>query len=269
MIPLLESGVSVPRDENNRSEAGSVRAVDRAIAILQAFRPDMPSMSVIDIQRRVGLSRPTVYRLLETLASHGFVRVHGTPQRYSLDYAAGQLAQVWLAGLDPARVARPVIERLHTGTRETVSFALLRGQQHVYVIELTSPHALSMSRGLGPKEHLTRGASGKAILAFMARDAADEAIKDAPAGIVREALLLELETIRGQGYAVARSEVIPGVVAVAAPVFNQADEVTGAVVVFGPEVRLPDERVKDVIRMVVDSAREISGALGHAASRGS
>src|SRR5262245_699703 len=106
-----------------------VRAVDRAIAILQAFTANKSSMRVIEIQQKVGLSRPTLYRLVETLASHGFVRAHGMPQRFSLDYAAGQLAQNWLAGLDPVAAARPILERLHAHTQETVSLALLRGQR--------------------------------------------------------------------------------------------------------------------------------------------
>lgn len=255
--------------DNAKSEApvASVRAVDRAIAILQAFQIDKPSMSVIEIQQKVGLSRPTVYRLLETLAARGFIRAHGTPQRFSLDYAAGQLAQSWLAGLNPVGAARPVVERLYEQTRETVSLAVLQGHQHLYVIELISPHALSMSRGIGPKEHLTRGASGKAILAFMQARDAEAVIKTTPREFDIKALENDLAAIRKQGFAVARSEVIPGVVAVAAPYFDQTNAVLGAIVVFGPEVRLGPERLASVTRLVVESAAEISAALGHASSR--
>lgn len=249
-------------------DGGGVRAVDRAIAILQAFSAAKPAMSVIDLQRATGLSRPTLYRLLETLAAHGFVRSHGTPQRFSLDYAAGLLAQSWHAGLNPVGAARPVIERLHEQTQETVSLAMLQGHQHLYVIELTSPHALSMSRGIGPKEHLTRGASGKAILAFMAEKEAQAVLESAPEGSDLKALARDLAEIRKQGYAVARGEVIPGVVAVAAPYFDRANAVVGAVVIFGPEIRLPPARVEAVTQLACFSAREISGALGHALSRG-
>lgn len=245
----------------------SVRAVDRAIAVLQAFSAGKPAMSVIDLQEATGLSRPTLYRLLETLAAHGFVRAHGTPQRFSLDYAAGQLAQSWLAGLNPVGAARPVVERLHEQTLETVSLVMLQGHQHLYVIELTSPHALSMSRGIGPKEHLTRGASGKAILAFMPEKDAQVVLKSAPEGSDLKALARDLAVIRRQGYAVARGEVIPGVVAVAVPYFDRANAVAGAIVVFGPEIRLPQARVEAVTRLALESAAEISAALGHAPSR--
>lgn len=255
----------MPRDQKERP-AANVRAVDRAIAVLQAFGPDRPMMSALDIQRRVGLSRPTIYRLLETLAAHGFVRAHGEPQRFSLDYAVGQLAQSWLAGLNPVGVGRPFIEKLHEQTRETVSMALLQGQTHLYVLELTSPHALSMSRGIGPKEHLTRGASGKAILAFMSEPEAAAIVSGAPEGCDPEALKRELVAVRARGFAVARGEVIPGVVAMAAPIFDSAG-VIGSIVVFGPEVRLPQERVDDVTQQALACARRISAALGHADSR--
>lgn len=243
-------------------EGGSVRAVDRAVAILKAFRPDQPSMSVIDIQERVGLSRPTVYRLLETLAAHGLVRAHGKPQRFSLDYAAGQLGQAWVAGLDPVVAARPIVERLHVQTRETVSLAMLQGWQHLYVIELNSPHALSMSRGIGPMEHLTRGASGKTILAFMNERDAAAALRAAPKDVDAAELEAELAQIRAQGFGVARGEVIPGVVAVAAPYFDRTGAVLGALVVFGPEVRLDAGEVERVTALVVEYAAEISKALG-------
>src|SRR5262245_19841233 len=118
----------------------SVRAVERAIEILRAFSAEKPSMSVLEISERVGLSPPTVYRLLETLASQGLIRAHGTPQRFSLDYGVGQLAQNWMAGLDPVAVSQPILKRLQEDTRETIGLNVVRGHQSVCVLELPGPH---------------------------------------------------------------------------------------------------------------------------------
>lgn len=245
-----------------------VRAVDRAIAVLKAFDADKPSMSVIEIQERAGLNRPTVYRMLETLGRHGFVRAHGSPLRFSLDYAVGQLAQRWLAGLDPVSAARTVIERLHEETRETVSLALLQDRKLIYAMELASPHVLSISRGIGPMEHLGRGAGGKAILAFMSEVDREAVLKEQPGrSIDRKTLAADLPAIRRQGYAVARSEIISGAVSIAAPFFDQAGVVAGSVVVFGPEARLSAERTRAVIRLVTSAASEVSVAMGHAGTR--
>ena len=47
--------------------AGHVRAVARALEVLQAFREDDVELSASDLLARVTLSRPTLYRLLYTL----------------------------------------------------------------------------------------------------------------------------------------------------------------------------------------------------------
>src|SRR5262245_8671145 len=132
----------MPRPGVNKIK--SVRAVDRAIEILHAFSSDRPSMSVLEIQKKVRLSRPTVYRLLETLASHGLIRVYGTPQRFSLDYGVGVLAKNWTAGLDPIVASQPILKRLQEDTRETIGLNIVRGHQAVCILELPGPHALSM-----------------------------------------------------------------------------------------------------------------------------
>src|SRR5579863_2234999 len=115
------SECSMPRAASRKSPTTNVRAVERAIEILEAFSRKKPAMSVIEIQKAVGLSRPTLYRLLETLASKGLIRAHGTPQRFSLDYGVGRLAQNWLSGLDSVAVARPILERLHEEANDTVA----------------------------------------------------------------------------------------------------------------------------------------------------
>ena len=91
----------------NDGGAAGVRAVDRAIAILQCFTSDQPALSVIEIQKRVGLSRPTLYRLLQTLAQRDLILAEGEPQRFRLSHGVMKLSHVWLNGLEVVAVARP------------------------------------------------------------------------------------------------------------------------------------------------------------------
>jgi IclR family transcriptional regulator, acetate operon repressor len=255
----------MPRAAANKIK--SVRAIDRAIEILNAFSADKPSMSVLEIEKKVGLNRPTVYRLLETLASHGLIRTHGTPQRFSLDYGVGRLAQNWMAGLDPVAAGQPIIERLHEETRETVALMILRGRQHFCVLELPSPHVLSMARGIGPMGHLGRGASGKTILAFMDDKDTEAVLRTLPKGLDRKAVLTDLAGIRRDSVRVSRSEIFDGAVGVAAPYFDHNGRVAGSIIVYGPEIRFSEQRIAQIRRRVVDSAAELSAALGHVSLR--
>ncbi|MDB5914452.1 MAG: Bacterial transcriptional regulator, partial [Ramlibacter sp.] len=57
-------------------------------------------------------------------------------------------------------------------------------------------------------------------------------------------------------------ELIPGAVSLAAPVFDGAGEVGGALVVFGPEVRLPAARIRELSAWLVEKAGTASALLG-------
>jgi DNA-binding IclR family transcriptional regulator len=256
-----------PRKSKTINKIASVRAVDRAVEILRAFSAEQPSMSVLEIQEKVQLSRPTLYRLLETLASHGLVRAHGSPQRFSLDYAVGQLAQNWLEGLDPVASGRPIIERLHEQTKETVGLMILRGHQHFCVLELPSPQVLSMARGIGPMGHLARGSSGPAILAFMSEKDIEAVLRTLPKGLQRGAVMANLVAIRRDRFRVSHSQFFDGAVGIAAPYFDSANRVVGSIIVFGPELRFDEQRIAKVAKQVLESAAELSSALGQVSAR--
>ena len=253
----MPSGVSL--------KTKNVRAVERSIDILECFLPEKPWMSVLEIQRKVPLSRPTLYRLLQTLIAKGLVRAEGEPQRFALDFGIGRLAHNWIAGIDVIAVARPILEELRNATEETTALFLQRGDLRQCVAEVVSRHMLAISRGLGETDHLWRGASGKAILAFLDDGEIAEITRAIPKTISKATLAADLSRVRNDGYFVSRGEVL-GAIAVAAPYFDHTGKVAGSIGVFGPEARLNERWVVKTASSVVKSAAELSVASGHVAS---
>ena len=249
----------------DEQQGGNVRAVERAIAILRSFTVEQPAMTVPELQRKTGLSRPTLYRLLATLAGTGMIRSEGEPQRFSLDHEAARLGRVWLSRIDISASARPILERLRDATDETAALFLLRAGRQFCAVEVTSRHALAMSRGLGEMELMARGASGKAILAFLSEEQALATIPGSPAN-ARATLLKDLETIRRHGYAVSHGEIFVGAIAIAAPVFKQGSQVVGSVGLFGPEARMPEQSLAGAVEQVLAAAQALSAELGHVAT---
>ncbi len=249
-----------------RGEAEGVRAVERAVEILQAFSPARPSMSVVELQRVLGLSRPTLYRLLQTLVSKGLVRADGEPQRFSLGPGVMSLAHVWTSCADVAQLARPILERLRDETNETAALFVLRDEKRLCVMELISRHALAISRGVGETEHISHGASGKAILAFVDEDdgIAASLWSTLPNGTDEQGLRKNLARTRENGFAISRSEKFVGAVAIAAPFFDHDGRVAGSIGLFGPEARLEEGHVGRAASLVVKAARKLSTELGPA-----
>ena len=244
--------------------ADSVRAVDRALDILLAFKGVDSGLTVADLLKRVELSRPTLYRLLHSLEHKGFVVSSGDPQQFRLGPSVAQLAHAWTASLDLADLAQPMMRRVWEATGETVALFVPEGLMRLCVAEIPSQQALSFKRGVGYRERLALGASGRSILAQMPDDVDLEA-HAAGLKLDVEKWRSELETIRQCGYAVSREELIAGAVAVAAPIFDGSGRVAGSLGVFGPSVRMSDAQVGKFGPLLVREATAVSFALGRGA----
>src|SRR5581483_5958158 len=119
--------------------------------------------------RHLHLSRPTLYRLLKTLAQSGFVQAEGEPLRFRLGPAIGPLVQAWSSHLNLPQLSSAVLERLRDEAGETVALLIRHGEQRLCVAELPGRHALTVVRGIGNTAPLARGASAPGLIAYPPR----------------------------------------------------------------------------------------------------
>lgn len=233
-----------------------VRAVDRALDILLAFRQGDGSLTATELLQRVDLSRPTLYRLLRTLEQRDFIATTGEPRRYQLGAAVGHLAHAWDQNQNLADLAEPVMQQLREKTGETVALLLHRGHERVSLVELPSAQPLSFKRGIGHSDSVVVGASGRAILAFVP---APEIYLDGHIPPAQHPAYLEdLARIRDRGYAISRDELIKGAMAVAVPLFNARSQIIGSLAVYGPSARIDEELVPQYAAWLMDAARAIA-----------
>ena len=120
-----------------KSETSSMH---KTFGLLEYLAAEAKPVSLQAITEAVGLSKPTAYRLLQSLQQLGYVaRPSG-----SRDYLIGPRANR-LAAADPyaelKSAARPLLRRLHEALNETVNLAVLSSNQVVYLdfIETTQP----------------------------------------------------------------------------------------------------------------------------------
>jgi IclR family transcriptional regulator, acetate operon repressor len=234
---------------NPTASKDSVRAVDRALAILNAFTEQDRELTAAELLQRLALSRPTLYRLLHSLENSGHIASYSPPdgeaQRFRLGPSIAGIARAWTVTQDITVIAHPLMHRLWQQTQETVSLFIRQQQHRLCVAEIQSPQALSFKRGVGFREKISLGASGQVILAF------DDTVVDTPA----------LKAIRKRGYAVSNSALIEGATAIAAPVFDKNRVVYGSIAVFGPTLRLTSAQVNSIATLTVRCAENLSSAI--------
>lgn len=252
--------------EKTAEKSDNVRAVGRALEILLAFTSQDFELTPGELLKRVDLSRPTLYRLLYTLEELDFLVSTGEPQRFRLGPSVARLAHVWTASLDLSQIAQPVLQRIWRETGETVAMFVPQGPLRLCVAELPSPQPLNFKRGVGYTERIVRGATGRAILAHMAhtRDELAEYAQNCDVNL--DTLEANLQQTRKQGYASSHDELISGAVAIAVPFFDRNAAVAGSIGVFGPEVRLKTDKLKQLAKPLMKEAAALSEMLGYRGS---
>lgn len=250
---------------DDEDQAGSVRAVVRAIDILKSFDGANGAMSVAEIQKRVPLSRPTLYRLIDTLIGTGMLFSEGEPQRLRLGRTSARLGQLWAAQFEIDAVAKPILDRLRDVTGESCGLFKIQSDRQFCILESRSRNPLAMTRGIGELMDGFHGASGKAILAWMPpAEAARIAAESSPKG-AKPITRKELQGIHEAGFALSQSAIFKGATSVAAPVFDMGTHVFGSLAVFGPAARLSDKALTRTTQLVRETALELSAQFGAAA----
>jgi DNA-binding IclR family transcriptional regulator len=250
---------------SERSERGVVQSLDRALSILDVLSLSEGGLVLREIASRSGLPKSTVHRLLSTLGLRGFVIRDPLTGTYRLG-----LKGMRHAGSGPD--TRAVLSDLALSSGETANLGALTGTDVVYVDRVESPQALRWELGVGSRVPAHCSGMGKAILAFLDRDAVrrllPSRLKAYTARTIteRDALLAELSLIRRRGYALDEEEFMDGVRCVAVPVWDGRDEVTGALSLAGPAFRLTTDAAMTQVRPLQDAALRISRIMASGGS---
>jgi DNA-binding IclR family transcriptional regulator len=246
--------------------AGSVQSVDRALGILETLARTGEA-GVTDLARGLGVHKSTAFRLVTTLENHGLVEQTEDRGKYRLGIGLLRLAGATTARLDVVQEARPVCRKLAADTGETVNVAVLADRAALYLDQIAGSSALQPHNWVGQHIPLHATSNGKVLLGGLDDDQLDDLLGSLPAytdmTITRKGQLRrEVTRVRDQGYAVAVDELEVGLTAVAAPIRNAHGDVIASMSVSGPTFRLGEDRVHDVVRLLMAAADEVSHRLG-------
>lgn len=251
-----------------------VQVLDRACDILDCIAAKGPELGVSEITFFLGLSKSTVHRLLSALEHREYVRRVPPSGRYRLGIKLLELGQK--AGSADGLVANAgaYLTRLVAETGETAHLGVLRDGDVVSLCAVESPKTLRTPATVGRRTPAHSSSLGKCMLADLSVSelkltlARMSFTRFTPSTIVTaQALVQELERVRGLGFAVDDEEFEQGLKCVGAPVRDESGRVKAALSIAGPAARLGQDAMRDRASAVMRVASELSAALGHRPSR--
>lgn len=103
----------------------SIRSIGRALSVLDVFSRERRTLSLDEITRLTGLSKPTVFRILFTLQNHNYIFLDKNDGRYRLGSVFLALASSVLGSLSLGTLARPQMLELRNNEQATALLGML------------------------------------------------------------------------------------------------------------------------------------------------
>jgi DNA-binding IclR family transcriptional regulator len=248
----------------------SVRAVVRAVSILEQFDLERPDLNLTEISAGIGLSKSTTHRLLGTLEATEMIEFDKRTGRYRLGLKAFRLGSVVVRSMDLVGQGDLLLAAIAEETSETAFLVVADGNEALCLRRFDGSHQIRVLY-LEPGKHsaFNCGAAQRVVLAHLPDDRWEDVVQGHARRLTQYSLVSrdELERdrreIRERGYSVSWEDVTLHACALGAPVRDASGAVIAAVSISGIVQRFSAERLPGLIRSVMKLGDDLSRRLGY------
>ena len=246
----------------------NVRAIERALQVLDCFDEEHPVRGVSEIAQTVGLHKATTHRIVTTLFNYGYLERASDGKKYRLGIQLATMGSRVVNRMDLRGEARPYMNELVMQWDEACDLCIFDQGSVFYIEVLRDHHALRISSAVGQTLPAYCTASGKVFLAFLPPAELDSMINQPLAAYTENTitssteLRKQFEEVRKRGYAFDDEEYELGIRAIAAPIFNRKGRVTAVLGIPGPVERMSLDRIPQMVESLISATQSISHRLG-------
>lgn len=236
--------------ERTQERSGTV---DKAVRVLDVLGRASGPLGLAELAARTQLPKPTLHRLLVSLAAHEWVE-QDRDSRYGLGVGLVRLGLGALA-VDPfVRVARVELERAVRAFGETFFLVGARGGRLLVLDKVEGTGLLRAAPSIGAEVPVDVTATGRLFLGLSPDSLAEGAR-------TKRVLKRAIERAVERGYDINEGEWIDGLVVIAAPVLAQG-RLFGTVACAGVVTRMSGARREEAVQRTRKLAERIARALG-------
>ncbi|MFD7001528.1 IclR family transcriptional regulator C-terminal domain-containing protein [Streptomyces mirabilis] len=224
-----------------------IESLARGLTVITAFGEGRAELNLTEVAQATGLARATARRALITLEHLGYVTAHDrvfrlTPRVLGLGFPP-------LSRTSLAEIAAPHLTELSQRLHDSVSLAVLTGDEIQYTGRVSTSRVMSVHITIGTRLPAYPTALGRVMLADLPEPPLTELLPLTPRTITDPARLRAvLDRVREEGYALVDEELEVGLRSVAVPVRERGGRVVAAVnVAMHSSRRTAEECVAEVL----------------------
>ncbi|WP_152360125.1 IclR family transcriptional regulator [Microlunatus speluncae] len=244
-----------------------LQSVDRLTSLLDAVAAEPGPLAVI--AARAGLSEPTALRYLNSVVRNGWVERDPRSRHYRIGMRLFALSRSALGRQGLMGLAGTAMATIVDTCEETATLGVRTGDQLVIAHAVESRQPIRKGATIGETDAWHSTGLGKAILSTLPEAEVRETLRqyDFEATTRRtitsvKALLSDLATVRGRGYAIDDEESVIGLRCVAVPVRDHSGTARYALSVSGPSDRVPSSRLGELAGLLRKQVDHLELFLG-------
>lgn len=248
-----------------------VQSVEMGMGILKALSRLGGSASLSAVAAEVGESPAKVHRYMVSLNQEGLVSQNPSTQQYYLGREAIQIGLTALRQCDPIRLGEPALIRLREELQVTCFIAVM-GNKGPTILRFEEPALpVTINVRTGSVMPVLWSATGQVFLSHTddasLRKQADleltQATKEQRASLHGKNPVENLrKDVRAKGYAAINDTLLPGISAVAAPIFDYTGHVAAVLTALGASGGFDTHAGGKIVSLITREAGNISSALG-------
>ena len=229
-------------------------------------------LGLSQLAKECRLSISTVQRLVFTLQDLGLICRDERTKKFRAGPRTLALASAVTENFDLKKIAGPIMKALADDTDEVIGLGALSGDQIVLLeIVIKTEKIIKINVNPGDTLPLNATASGKVILAFLDDPQRKDLLKNVSmTGLTAKTITsiedfeAQLDQVKVTGYATAVDEWGYGLSTIAAPVWNDKNEVIAALTIMIPTVLMSRRnKILTYKDKIMQTASAISQAIGH------
>lgn len=211
-------------------------SLTRGLEVIRAFGPATPAMSVSEVAKVTGLTRPTARRILLTLVEAGYAELKG--RQFSLKPKILELGYSFISSLGWHSVAQSCLREITDQTMASANIAMLDGEEIIYILRQSAQSGPlpSFDIAIGSRIPAHIHAMGRVLLANLPAEEREHYLATAKLRAYTSHTLTSseklgeiLEGVAAQGWAVVANEQGEGLCSLALPIFDSARNVIAAI----------------------------------------
>ncbi|MBB6444320.1 IclR family transcriptional regulator [Bacillus benzoevorans] len=250
-------------EEETKSQG--IQSIEVGMSILKKIAEAGKPLSISEIAIICETSKSKLHRYLTS-----FVRTGMLDKNQDAKYTLGtELLRLGLKAshkLNIPEIAAPYLREIKEILNETAALAIWGQNGPFFVSWEESNGPVNIGIKVGSQISLTKSAAGQVFAAYMSHEATEKIAEQEIGGseVEREELQHTIEFIRANRYSYVNSTVLPGINAIASPIFDRSNKLAGSLTIIGLESSLDTSAGSEAVLLLKQKAKLISSILGWA-----